>query len=195
MRDRGEREWALATLDRQAGRLRGADRPGEIYRGKEREQIIENMASALGIDTTDPGDEIAQLVRLGIKDMDPSRILRNCEHLFITLGARGLVADWLGLQTMGEKIIHCPLHNFSTPGWSLDGTYDHFRRQYCDECPDATPRAPGWEHNDEFQQAENETYREYMEKYEELTRRPLPPCPLAPDIERQMKTEDEAPSE
>jgi hypothetical protein len=181
-----EREWAFRTLDRQAGRMGGAEQPGDVFRGREEEQIIENMAFALGVDLTDPRDEMGQLVRLGIADMNPGRVLKNCEHLFVSLGARGFFSELLGLPTMGQKVVHCPLHNYSMRGMSLDVTYGSFKHRYCDDCPDASPRAPDWEYTPEWQQVENERHREYMEHSAGFSRRSFPLPPLPPDVQRQI---------
>jgi hypothetical protein len=53
-------------------------------------QIYENMATGLGVDLADSADPISRLVQIGIADLDPSRILVNCKHIFATFGARGI---------------------------------------------------------------------------------------------------------
>ncbi|MBI3665722.1 MAG: hypothetical protein HY236_05755 [Acidobacteria bacterium] len=125
------------------------------------------MATALGIDLSDPDDRYAQIVRIGIADLDPSRVLKNCQHLFVTLGSRGLLAAWLRLPTAGQKVIHCTLHRYAGMGWTLDGIYRSFKRDYCDKCPDCSPHSPEWAYSEEWQQVENERHRGYMESLPE----------------------------
>ncbi len=84
-------------------------------------QVYENMATALGVKLAHPNDPISELVQIGIADLDPSRILVGCEHIFITFGAHGLVAELLDMPTAGNKIIHCDLHQHAFQGLSLDG--------------------------------------------------------------------------
>lgn len=104
-------------------------------------------------------------MRIGIADLDPSRILVGCEHIFITFGAHGLVAELLDMPTAGNKIIHCDLHQYAIQGLSLDGTYDHFKKKFCDGCSDCSPRSPSWEYSEEWQQEENEKHLEYMKGF------------------------------
>ena len=41
------------------------------------------MANAMGIDLTDENDPIARMVRIGIDDLNPERVLRDCEHISV----------------------------------------------------------------------------------------------------------------
>ena len=97
------------------------------------------MAAAIGVDISNPDDLVASLVRIGIADLNPSRVLKDCSHLFITLGSRGLIADLLRLLTMGQKIIHCTFHKYAPVGWELDPTYGGFKERLCSKCPDGMP--------------------------------------------------------
>lgn len=66
------------------------------------------MAHALGIDLSNPSDPIVEMVNVGIADFDPTRVLRNCEHMFLTLGRQGhgmfhmVLAQQLQLPTMAQ---------------------------------------------------------------------------------------------
>jgi len=149
------------------------DRVIRSYRGEKLEgpikttyrQVYENMATALGVNLTEPTDPISELVQIGLADLDPSRVLINCEHIFITFGAHGLVAELLDMPTAGHKILHCDLHRFAIQGLSLDSVYETFKRRYCDGCSDCLPRAPEWKYSDEWQQEENEKHLEYMKRF------------------------------
>jgi hypothetical protein len=153
------------------------------------EQIYQHMIEALGIDLGDPYDRIAQLVRVGMRDLNPTRVLQDCEHLFISLGASGLISNWLRLPTMGQKTIHCTRHRFSVTGSTLDGANKVFRSNYCDHCPDRARRPLDWKYSPEWQESENERHKDYVQGFRGPTGPPLPQLPLPPDIVRQMKTE------
>ena len=86
--DLDKRNAAIDIVDRAVKRVKGEEVEGDIPATPR--QIYENMATALGIDLSDPKDPIARIVRIGIADLDPSRVLKNCEHIFISLGPRGL---------------------------------------------------------------------------------------------------------
>jgi hypothetical protein len=117
------------------------------------------MAAAIGIDLSNADDQMAQMVRTAISDLNPSRALRDCEHVFVTVRPMGLVATWLRLPTMGQKAIHCDLHRYSVVGGTLDGAYRSFKKSYCAVCPDASPRPPDWKYSPEWQEAENERHK------------------------------------
>lgn len=138
---------------------------------EEARQVYKNMARALGIDLSDPTDRIAQVVRIGLKDLDPSRILRNCEHIFVTLSFRGLPAEWLQLPTAGGKVIHCLKHRHAVEGLDLDLTYQAFKSQFCDKCPDCSPRPPAWKYSPEWQEQENKRHEQFVRDFDRRTGR------------------------
>ncbi|MBA2702625.1 MAG: hypothetical protein H0U60_02095 [Blastocatellia bacterium] len=126
-------DFALATIGEindEATKLKTqefVDRVIRSYQGEKLEgpvkttyrQIYENMATALGVNLSNPNDPISELVQIGIADLDPSRILAQCEHIFITIGAQGIVADLLDMPTAGQKILHCNLHGYAVRGYPL----------------------------------------------------------------------------
>ena len=141
---------------------------GENVEGKieaTERQVYENMASSLGVDLNDGKDPISRIVKIGIDDLDPSRILVKCEHIFITLGPRGMVADILKMPTAGYKILHCDLHGCAVEGLSLDGAYNLFQEKFCDKCADCSPRPPSWIYSDVWQQEENVRHADYMKRF------------------------------
>jgi hypothetical protein len=172
-------DFALATIDEinDEGTKRKTqefvDRVIRSYQGEKLEgpvkttyrQIYENMATALGVNLANPNDPISELVQIGIADLGPSRILVNCEHIFITIGAQGMVADLLDMPTAGQKILHCDLHEYAIQGLSLDGVYNNFKKKYCDNCPDCSPRPSSWQYSDEWQQEQNQKHVEYMKRF------------------------------
>lgn len=99
----------------------------------------------------------------------------------------GLVATWLRVPTMGQTAVHCVLHKYSVVGGTLDGAYRSFQDSYCASCPDRSPRPPDWRYSPEWQEAENKRYKEYIENWRGPTGPRLPPLPLPPDIQRQMR--------
>lgn len=127
-------------------------------------QIYKNMAEALGVDLDDPNDRLAMVVRQGITDINPERVLRNCEHLFVSLGPTGLPAKWLKLPTAGFKRIHCTLHGHCLQGFSLDSTYTLFKDTFCNSCNDCRKHPTEWKWTRDWQLAQNEKHREVVER-------------------------------
>src|SRR5262245_51201117 len=75
-------------------------------------------------DATDP---TAASIRIGLMDLDPSRVLRQCEHIFLKVGPAGLVSQWLKMPTAGTKIIHCTKHGYALAAADLDEGYAALR--------------------------------------------------------------------
>lgn len=148
-----------------------------LYRGEKIEgpvktthrQIYENMASSLEIDLSNKKDLMARLVQVGIQDLDPSRVLADCEHIFITLAVRNTLEQYVSeifqLPTAGSKVIHCTLHRRAIVGLTLDGTYEHFKNKYCSKCGDCKPRPESWHYSEEWQQSENKKHLDYMREF------------------------------
>jgi hypothetical protein len=152
------------------------------------QQVYRNMAFALGIDLSDADNPFSEMVNIGIDDLDPTRVLRNCEHMIVTLGRRGhtmvhaILAQQLQLPTMGPKVVHCSLHKYTRIGISFDETYERFRTDYCDKCPDRAPRLEDWHYTHEWQQSENQANAEFMSGPMSATydRKPVVPAPPIP---------------
>ena len=95
---------AQSLFDRRMRRMRGETFEGDIQTTTR--QIVENMAIALGIDLSDPNDQKTKLVEIGIKDADPCRVLKNCEHIFVSPGPHSplaittVLANRLGLPSI-----------------------------------------------------------------------------------------------
>jgi uncharacterized protein DUF4365 len=161
-------EVAQHVLERGLRRLAGEKVEGDTEPDLVK-QIIENRATGLGIDMTNPDDPAAQLVRLGILDANPERALRHCQRSFVSIsGAPPLVymlSEMLQLPSMLGKRMHCDMHNYSVAGPTLDAACGIFKRKYCDTCNDVVPRPSDWKYSDEWQQQENERHTEFMAEF------------------------------
>ena len=174
IKDPEEHNTADLLLRRALARFRGEKQEGDIDTTDE--QIYENMAAALGINMGDPNDPIAKLVRLGIYDLNPGRVLTGCEHSFVSLSGpitifAGFLAHQLHLPTMASKIIHCDLHNYAVRGRTLDSAYSLFKERHCDKCPDRCPRPDSWQWSEKWQDEENRKHVEFMMRFRAGTRK------------------------
>jgi hypothetical protein len=138
---------ALNLIERVKRRWRG-EAVEEDYQGDTIWQIIQNMATGLGIDVSNENSPLVRGLRIAARDDSPERILINCEHLLVSLGATGPVARQIrrifNIATAGSKVVHCTLHNYHVEGRDQDAAYAEFKRTYCDSCPDGKPRPEGW---------------------------------------------------
>jgi hypothetical protein len=142
---------ALSCVERAAKRWRGERVDGD-YHGNVVWQVIQNMASALGVDLSKEDDPLVRGLKIAANDDSPERVLINCEHLLVSLGATGPIARRIkrhfNLETAGSKVVNCTLHNYHLEGKELDATYAEFRQLHCDSCPDKKPRPSEWEYSD-----------------------------------------------
>ena len=130
-------------LDHARRRRAGEEFPSDIKTTEE--QIYQVMAAGLGIDLSDAASPDAALIRLGIRDLNPERVMRTCEHLEVRLGRyTNTIAEAMRLPTAGTKVLQCVLHRHALEGLSLDGLSREFQRRFCDSCPDKKPRPSSW---------------------------------------------------
>gem|GEM_PF-4789191 len=130
------------------------------------------QAAALGIDLDNPNDRIAEVVRIGLDDLDPTRVLKNCQHMHVITTFRGVPAEMLGLPTAGGKRIICLKHGHGVENLSLDNAYEFSAKSYpwtkgeirCDNCADKAPHPADWEWSEEW-------HAQQQPKYEELRKR------------------------
>jgi hypothetical protein len=145
--DDDARSFGTTIVEHQADRIRGGPLPGDAYQQSTAKQIYENMASAIGINMSDPTDEMAKMVRLGIDDLNIGRVLKNCEHLEVALRPMRGISSGLRLPTMGPKRLRCTLHGFAVAGLALDDIYGAFKTKHCDNCNDCVPRPADWSYS------------------------------------------------
>jgi hypothetical protein len=86
------------------------------------------LASYLGIDLSNEHDTIARAIRIGIADFDPTRVLKNCQRLFVTPGSHANGGRVAQTSDVGTKFLYCTLHWFGIGGVSLDRTLQKVRR-------------------------------------------------------------------
>jgi len=124
------------------------------YRGDPVKQIVEHMAASLGIDPSDEANPIVKGLYIAARDDDPTRVLRTCEYLVVSLGAMGATAQKIkalfNIDKAGHKVVHCALHRFHQEGGNLDAAYSNFKASHCDSCKDKRPRPDDWKCDEAF---------------------------------------------
>ena len=184
--DEKNRDWARTAIADQPANLGPEKLDDAPVPMPMEQQVYLNMASALGFDLSDPDDIFSQMVKVGIDDLDPTRVLRNCTRMFLTLSRQGhtffhlILGQQLQLPTMGAKVLHCTLHKYTRVGLSLDEVHERFCRDYCEKCPDRQPRLANWQYTHEWQLGENERNKEFMDGPRAETHDRKPVCPAPP---------------
>lgn len=131
------------------------------------------QAAALGVDLSDPDDQIAQVVRIGLADLDPTRVMKNCQHIHVMTTSYGMPAEMLGLPTAGSKRVVCLKHGHSIETLSLDAAHESFAKAWpwekdairCENCPDTIPHPDGWEWTEEWSAAQHAKYMELEKRH------------------------------
>jgi hypothetical protein len=153
IKDAAERADGVALVDRQIRRAGGEKIKGDLYGEATEEQVYLNMANAIGIDVTNQDDPMMKLVRAGIADSDPTRVLETCRHIFVSLGPVAMreryLLERLGLPT-GPKVIHCEKYRYALMGKTLDDAFSVFQAKHCANCPGKSPRPEGWKYSHDW---------------------------------------------
>ena len=142
-------------------------RPNELDIPTDEEyQIYRQMARAMGINMDDPRDRLGQLMNIGLQDLNPERVLKDCKHLFVYTGHCGIPAQMLGLYTAGSKHLRCLKKNVSVEGFSLDKNYEWMKAQHCLKCPHNEPMPTDWKFSRSWyrNEAQRKIHTDYMDK-------------------------------
>jgi hypothetical protein len=149
--DREIRDSALESINNSTLRWKGESVEGDIE-GDSVWQALQNMATERGVDISDENSPLVKALRVGVRDDNFDRVLRECEQLVISYGAIGpnarMVNELFNMRTACSKVVNCKLHNFHVEGRELDSAYAEFRRVHCSTCPDQKPRPEGWTFDD-----------------------------------------------
>jgi len=141
---------------------------------EEELQIYRSLAKNLGFDFDDPKNKFGQIIKQGLEDYNPERVLKNCENLLVfNSSALGMPAKMVGLPSATMKIIHCVEYKYTGGGWGLDIAYQGisgipdsgFKNRHCLGCEKCKPRKDDWRWNSKWQA---EMYKENMELFREL---------------------------
>jgi len=166
--DEATRADALQVIVRATKRWKGEKLPGD-YHGDTIWQVIQNIATGMGLDMTDESSPMVRELRIAARDNSPERVLVNCEHLLAAQGAIGPAARKIrhvfAIDTAGSKVIHCTLHDYHAEGRDLDTAYADFKRLHCDSCPDVKPRSSDWRYDERARQLEGAKYTAFVSRF------------------------------
>jgi len=134
--------------------------PKDISRPKEEDlerlsdEVIDKLhrmlLEAAGIDING-NDELAELARVGLKDRNPERVLKYCEHLYVEIISYGPIWDMVALPHTGSKLLYCEKKDCYNTGWRLDDIFDEFKQKNCVGCSYQSPRPIDWRYTYRWQ--------------------------------------------
>lgn len=83
-------------------------------------KFFRERAKALGFNYDDPKDEMDRIIKQGLKDYNPERVIKDCESLIVfPSGAQGIPARMLGLPSAAMKWVHCIKMGYAMGGLGL----------------------------------------------------------------------------
>ena len=123
-------------------------------------QIYIGMAQSMGINLEDPDDKIAQIINIGLRDLNPTRVLKNCDKLYVSSSSSGVPARMLFLPTAACKTLYCTLNGYGIGGLSLDSVYKMFKEEYCSKCKKESPHPRRWKWSRLWQQKQHKLHGE-----------------------------------
>jgi hypothetical protein len=129
--------------------------------------LYRQMAAGLGIDLNDDQDRMAQIVKIGLRDLNPERVLKTCQHLFTSPGAYGMPAQLLGLPTAGSKWLHCTKLGCAVRGKSLDEIYGLLHARFCHSCEHRVEHCQDWKWSRQWQRQQDELHQKVAEQAEQ----------------------------
>ena len=141
------------------------------WTAEDAREHYKQLAYGLGINVDDPNDKFAEVVRIGLEDLDPTRISCQCEFIHVVPTYCGLPGRMLGLPAAGGKKVVCLKHGHSMEGLKLNDIFGYFSRRMpwdeegirCENCPDKSPLPEGWEWSEVWE-------REQVGKYEDMNK-------------------------
>lgn len=136
-------------------------------------ELFRVQALGLGIDVDNSDDEFGRIIKQGLLDYNPERVIKNCEALvMIPSRSLGVPAQMVGLPTAGMKFLHCMKKGYTVGGWRLDEIYSSvlpgfgFKEEYCDTCELRQARSEGWKWSSVWQ---HNLAVEHSEKFNRVT--------------------------
>lgn len=116
---------------------------------EDEEKVAKKLLEVGGIDLNG-NDELARMAKIGLKDRNPERILKYCEHLYTEVVIYGSIWEMVGLPTTGMKILFCEKKGVSIMGYELDALLGDIKKDCCSSCKDRCPRKTEWKWTHEW---------------------------------------------
>jgi hypothetical protein len=131
-----------------------------------------SRAKQMGFKIDDPEDVMGRIIKQGLLDYNPERVIKNCEHL-IMIASRsvGIPAMMVGLYSAAMKYLVCLKKNHVMGGWRLDEIYNSkplggFQSEFCKDCQDCKPRSPEWKWTSAWQEEQIELHKDLTSRLE-----------------------------
>jgi hypothetical protein len=133
---------------------------------EEEDAMIRSVAEMTRVDLEDDNDPVAQTINLAIRDLNPERICKFCEHLHVLYtSAGGIFAQMYGLGSAGSKLLYCEIIDKAIQGMQLDGILEVFKWRFCEGCERRSPSPKDWHFTREWQRERLANMPPGLERY------------------------------
>ena len=122
-------------------------------------EVVSRLLDAWGVDLG-TNDLVAWAVKIGLRDMNPERVLKWCKHLYVEAISQSHVGQLLMLP-IGKKVLYCEFGGAVFDD-ELDRALSTFRERYCRDCLNRSPLPDDWKWTREWSQ--NRDMSEGMKK-------------------------------
>lgn len=136
----------------------------EEYTPELQERSLRFIVKELGFDIDTPKDKQDIAVAIGIKDMNPERVLKYCQYMAVNQLTTSFLGQMIGISTIGPKRISCVKYGYGMEGFDLDYVSDGFKKQFCDTCPSRKPRDVSWKWSLEWEKNKARDYESIMKQ-------------------------------
>ena len=142
---------------------------------EQQKEYYISIAKSLHMDPYDPECTLGRVVQMAMENYDPTKIVKNCEHLYVDYRPGGVVAEMLKLHSAGGMhLIYCNKHKYiSGTGNVLYNRYDcdsehdfmrGFKQHHCDQCIDKQPRNEYWTWSLDWQLKVSNLHKDFLKK-------------------------------
>jgi len=133
---------------------------------EEEAAMIRMVAGMTRVNLEDDNDPVAQTINLAIRDLNPERILKFCEHLHILYTfVGGIFAQMYGLGSAGGKLVYCEIKNVAVEGMQFDDILEVFKWRSCKGCETHSPRPEAWHWSREWQRERQANMPKGLKRY------------------------------
>jgi hypothetical protein len=143
---------------------------------EEQKFYFSDTAKNLDMDPDDPKNELGRVVAMGLKNFDPTNVMKNCEELFVHYKPGGIIAQSLRMHSAGGMhMLICLKHGHAQgTGNLISMLYDNtggpdlgfsFKQQHCNKCSDCEPRADTWSWDLRWYENEVKSNIDALKKY------------------------------
>lgn len=121
------------------------------YSDEEIDKYYRNLIERDGIDLNSD-NPFSFALRIGLKDRNPERIIKNCSNIELVITSQGRPAKIYKLPSAGFKLLFCKYKdNAYIEGFILDNIYKDFKKDFCSNCDHCSPQPTDWKWSYEWQ--------------------------------------------